>query len=55
MDDIEWRVTYHRSQVEGGTDLTPQIDTRVIDFSLMSGEILLEAREEGNRRKEGVC
>ena len=46
--DIEGRGNYHRSQVEGGTDLTPpQLDTGGIDVRLMSGESLLEAKEEG--------
>ena len=33
----------------------PQIDNGGIEVRLMSGEILLEAREEGRRRKEGFC
>ena len=33
----------------------PQIDTGGVGVRLMSGESLLEVREEGRRRKEGVC
>ena len=32
----------------------PQLDTGGIKVRLISGEILLEAREEVKRRKEGV-
>ena len=34
---------------------SPQLDTGGIEVRLMSGESLLEAREEGRSRKEGVC
>ena len=34
---------------------SPQIDTRTIHARLVSGDILLYAREEVRRRKEGVC
>ena len=41
MDKIEGRGTYHRSQVEGGTELTPHINTGVIGVRIMSEESLL--------------
>ena len=50
MDDIKGRGTYNRSQVKGGTDLTPQLDTGGIEVRIIQGESLLEAREEGRRR-----
>ena len=31
------------------------LDTGGVEVRLISGEIILEAREEGGRRKEGVC
>ena len=34
---------------------SPQLDTRGIEVSLMSGESLLEAKEEGSSMKEEVC
>ena len=43
--DIEGRGTYHRSRVESGIDLTPQLDTRTAYIILMSGKRILEARE----------
>ena len=53
MADIEGMGTYHRSLVEGGTDLTPpQLDTGGIEVMLMTGEILLKAREEERRISE---
>ena len=45
----------------GGADsrvrltLLPKLDTKVIEVSLISRKIILEAREEISRRKEGVC
>ena len=33
----------------------PQLDRGGIEVRLMSGEIILETREEVTRRKEGVC
>ena len=38
-----------------GLTSSPHIDTREIEVRLVSGESLLEAREEGSRRKKGVC
>ena len=38
-----------------GLTSTPQIDTGGSEVRLMSGERLLEAREEVRRRKEWVC
>ena len=55
MADNEWRGTYQSSLAEGETDLTPQLDTGGVEVRLMSGENLLEAREEGKRNKVGVC
>ena len=37
-----------------GLTLLPQSDTGGIEVRLMSGESILEAREEGRRKKEGV-
>ena len=34
---------------------SPQFDTRGVKFSTMSGESLLEAREEERCKKEGIC
>ena len=33
----------------------PHIDTGGVDVRIMSGDSLLDSREEGSRRKEGVC
>ena len=38
-----------------GMTSLPQIDTGGIEFRIVSGEILLDSREEVRRRKEGVC
>ena len=38
-----------------GMTSPPHIDTRGIEVRLTSGESLLETREQGRRRKEGVC
>ena len=55
MTNIEGRGTYHRKRVEGETELTPpKLDTGGIEVRLISGESLLEARQEGRGRKEGV-
>ena len=62
--EIRWRVRWLTLKggelitgSESGVGLTspPQLDTGGVEVRLMSGEILLEAREEGRRRKEGVC
>ena len=37
-----------------GLTLLPQSDSGGIEVRLMSGESILEAREEGRRKKEGV-
>ena len=38
-----------------GLTSSPQLDTGGIKVRLVSGKSLLESREEGGRRKEGVC
>ena len=62
--EIRWRV--RRMTLKGGEPITgaksrvgltspSQLDTGGIEVRLTSGESLLESREEGRRRKEGVC
>ena len=50
------KIGEHITGAESRVRLTspPQLDNGGVEVRLMSGEILLEAREEGRRRKEGV-
>ena len=59
--DINWRVRWlilkggriiTGDELRVGLTLPPQFDTGGIEVSPISGESLLEAKEEGRRRKE---
>ena len=57
---LRWMILKGGEPIRGaesrvGLTSLPQLDTRGIEVRLMSGESLLEAREEVRRRKEGIC
>ena len=52
---MKGRETIRGADSRVGLTSPPLLDTGGIEVMLMSGESLLEAREEGRRRKEGVC